>query len=124
MQDITSDEGSATEIEIHADTVAQVILLAREMRDPSTSNRTIVNELKEFIASLTEDEQYDLVALMWVGRESFAPEEYPEALRTARAEAIMPTEDYLVNTPLLADYLENGLEALGISPGDAEDDLY
>ncbi|QDY68201.1 DUF3775 domain-containing protein [Qingshengfaniella alkalisoli] len=112
------------EPEIHADTVAQVILLAREMRDPGTSNKTIVAALKDFIAGLTEDEKLDLVAIMWIGRESFSADEYEEAVDTARQEMIQPTEEYLAKTPLLSDFLENGLDAMGISVAAVENGLY
>ena len=80
-------------------------------------------ELKSFIATLNEDEQVSLVALVWIGRGSFGPEELDEALETARSERVNPTEDYLLGTPMLADFLEEGLEKLGYSVQDAEDDL-
>ena len=77
-------------------------------------------ELREFIANLNEDEQASLVALMWVGRETYGADEFEEALDTARLEATSPTADYLMGEPLLADHLESGLDALGISVEDAE----
>ena len=80
-------------------------------------------ELKGFIAELNEDEQASLVALAWIGRGSFGPEELDEALDTARTEHVNRTEDYLLGMPMLADYLEEGLERLGYSVGDVEDDL-
>jgi hypothetical protein len=79
-------------------------------------------ELKGFIADLNEDEQASLVALAWIGRGSFGPEELDEALATARAERTNRTEDYLLGIPLLSDYLEEGLERLGYSIEDAEDE--
>lgn len=121
--------------EIHSDVIAQVILLAREVgeatavgahdgvRDPAGGSMA-ARELRDFIAGLTEEEKLSLVAVTWVGRESFSPDEYPEALAMAREEAVNSTENYLLGMPLLADYLENGLEALGISPAAAENDLY
>lgn len=81
------------------------------------------DELRAFIASLNEDEQASLVAVMWIGRGSFEPEELEEAIRTANAEKTTPTEDYLMGDPKLADYLEDGMDALGLSPEDAEDDV-
>lgn len=81
-------------------------------------------ELRAFIAGLNEDEQASLVAVMWIGRETFAPDELAEAIETARAEATTPTENYLLGVPLLADYLEDGLDALGLSVEDAEEGLY
>ncbi|MDA7948260.1 MAG: DUF3775 domain-containing protein [Hyphomicrobiaceae bacterium] len=78
------------------------------------------SELAEFIANLNEDEQIHLVALMWVGRGSFLPEEFSEALSTARTERVNKTEDYLLGVPLLADFLEEGLDKLGFAVEDAE----
>jgi Protein of unknown function (DUF3775) len=81
-----------------------------------------LTELKEFIHDLNEDEQVNLVALVWIGRGSFGPEELDEALDTARAERTNRTADYLLGMPLLSDYLEEGLDRLGYSVEDAEDD--
>ena len=60
---------------------------------------------------------------MWIGRESFDADEFEEAKATALAEATAPTEDYLSGIPELPDYLEDGLEALGINVADAEDEM-
>jgi hypothetical protein len=79
-------------------------------------------ELKGFIADLNEDEQVSLVALAWIGRGSFGPEELDEALDTARSERTNRTEEYLLGLPMLADYLEEGLDRLGYSIEDAEDE--
>jgi hypothetical protein len=79
-------------------------------------------QLKGFIADLNEDEQASLVALAWIGRGSFGPEELDEALDTARTEHVNRREDYLLGMPMLADYLEEGLERLGYSVEDAEED--
>jgi len=72
-------------------------------------------ELHDFIDSLNDDEQYTLVALVWTGRGTYGPEEWQTALDDARAAANSRTADYLLGTPLLADYLEEGLSQLGIS---------
>ena len=61
---------------------------------------------------------------MWIGRDTFDPEELAEAIQTAKAERRAPTGDYLMGEPQLADYLEAGMEALGIPPEAAEDDLH
>lgn len=79
-------------------------------------------ELKTFIADLNEDEQASLVALTWIGRGSYTAEELDEALATARPERVNPTEDYLMGIPMLADYLSEGLDRLGYSVEDAEED--
>jgi hypothetical protein len=81
------------------------------------------DELSQFIAGLNDDEKASLVAIAWVGRGSFAPDEYDEALETARAERVNRTETYLLGIPLLSDYLEEGLDKLGYSVEEAEDDI-
>ncbi len=96
--------------------VAQVVLMARELGRAEP-------ELRAFIDRLTEEEQASLVALMWIGRESFGADELEEAKRTAMSEATTPTADYLLGTPHLSDHLENGMDELGISLVDDEDDL-
>ncbi|MGZ8417052.1 MAG: DUF3775 domain-containing protein [Methyloceanibacter sp.] len=88
----------------------------------SFSDDATQDQLKEFIRDLNVDEQASLVALAWIGRGSFTPEELDEALATARAEQNSRTDDYLLGMPLLPDYLEEGLERLGYSVEDAEDE--
>jgi uncharacterized protein DUF3775 len=88
----------------------------------SFSDDATQDELKGFIRDLNEDEQASLVALAWIGRGSFGPEELEEALATARAERNNRTEDYLLGMPLLPDYLEDALDRLGYSVEDAEDE--
>lgn len=104
-------------LEISADKVAEIIILARELDRAE-------GEFDGFVENLTPEEQYSLVALMWIGRGSFEAEDLAEAIATAEAEATTPTATYLKGSPHLADHLENGLDALGISATDAEDDLY
>jgi len=97
-------------------TVAQVILMNRELDRAE-------GEMRGLIDRLSEDEQAELTALMWIGRGSFEPEEWDEAVRTAASEATTPCADYLIGTPHLSDHLESGLEALGYSASAAEDGL-
>ncbi|RMF08852.1 MAG: DUF3775 domain-containing protein [Alphaproteobacteria bacterium] len=87
------------------------------------SNDPTRSELAEFISGLNVDEQIGLVALAWIGRGSYGPDELSEALDTARRERTNKTEDYLLGIPLLADYLEEGLEKLGYSVEDVEGGL-
>ena len=89
----------------------------------SFSEDATQDEIKEFIRDLNVDEQASLVALAWIGRGSFTPDELEEALSTARAEQTNRTEDYLLGMPLLPDYLEEGLDRLGYWVEDAEDEL-
>lgn len=103
-------------MEISARKVAQVAIMAREL-DRSEG------ELRAFIDRMDEDQQAELVAIMWIGRGSFDAEDLDEAIATARSEASIPCADYLLGSPHLPDHLENGLDALGISATDEEDGL-
>lgn len=96
--------------------VAQVVLMGRELGRAES-------ELRGFFESLNEEEMISLVAIMWIGRESFEADDFSEAIRTARDERTAPSADYLLGTPHLSDHLENGMDALGVSLMDDEDDL-
>ncbi|MBV9561728.1 MAG: DUF3775 domain-containing protein [Bradyrhizobium sp.] len=83
-------------------------------RDP------VVRELTGFITALNEDEQLDLVALMWLGRGDGTIDEWDE-LRgravEARGEYDNPrseTARYLLGEPMLGDMFADGLDAFGI----------
>ncbi len=102
---------------ITADKIAEVIILARELDRAE-------NEFDAFVERLNEDEQAGLVAVFWIGRGSFEPEDIGEAIDTATREATVPTAEYLKGSPHLSDHLEAGLEALGVDANAAEDDLY
>lgn len=69
-------------------------------------------ELRNTIDDLEPDQQVSLVALMWLGRGDFAPDEWPEALAQAEERWTDHTADYLIGTALLADYLDEGLSQL------------
>lgn len=103
-------------LDISAWKVAQVVLMSRELGRAE-------GELRGFIDNLNEDEQASLVAVMWIGRESFMRDELAEAIATAKTEATSPTADYLLGSPHLSDHLENGMGELGISLTEEESDL-
>ncbi len=132
-------------IDIAPEKVAHVIIKAREYdakvgawndtteegdaeEDPSAILEDFTNdptraELAGFIGALNDDEQANLVALAWVGRGTYEKEEFAEAVETARSERVNSTASYLLGIPLLADYLEEGLEKMGFSAGDVESDV-
>jgi hypothetical protein len=72
-------------------------------------------ELRGFLNGLNEDELASLIAVAWIGRETYAPEELNEAMAVAKAEHRNNPIAYLMSLPLLPDYLADGMEALGIS---------
>jgi hypothetical protein len=69
-------------------------------------------ELKATIEDLEPDQQVSLVALMWLGRGDYAVDEWGRALAIARERWNERTAEYLIGTPLLADYLAEGLAQL------------
>lgn len=83
----------------------------------------VYQEAIGFIDALNDDEQVSLVAIAWIGRGTYEAEELEEAITTARDEATGSTAQYLLGIPLLADFLEEGLEKLGYSVDDIENDL-
>jgi hypothetical protein len=78
-------------------------------------------EVQSAINALEPDQQAELVALMWLGREDYTQDEWAEAVNEANERATDRTAEYLLTTPLLADYLEQGLAELGYSPGDVRE---
>ncbi|WBU64096.1 DUF3775 domain-containing protein [Paracoccus aerodenitrificans] len=118
-------------LEITADKIAFIIIRAREYdsginawaHSGQRRGTGIRTELHEFIEDLNDDEKASLTAVMWIGRESFDAEDLAEAIQTAKAERRVPTADYLMGEPRLADLLEAGMEALGISPESEEDEI-
>lgn len=82
-------------------------VLADHKDDPS------YQELRYLIGGMDEEEQTNLVALMWLGRGDYSEDEWNEALDDARGRLSDHTAEYVIATPLVADYLEEGLSALG-----------
>jgi Protein of unknown function (DUF3775) len=82
-------------------------------------------ELMQFInKGLNEEEQVNLVALAWVGRETYGIDEWAEALDTARTEHNKRTAQYLLGLPLLGDYLADGLAEFGEDFDDESDEEF
>ncbi len=72
-------------------------------------------ELKETIDDLDKDQQIALVALMWLGRGDYTLDEWEIALEEAEDRWSMHTADYLIATPLVSEYLAEGLDQHGYS---------
>lgn len=122
-------------LDVNPDTVRFIVDKAREFHakeqvsfpEPPTSPaddwalQVLADHLDDFtyqemhttINDLEPDQQICLVALMWLGRGDFLLEEWDEALEEARAAHTSRTAEYLISTPLLAEYLEEGLVAHG-----------
>lgn len=103
-------------MEIAPQQVAQIVLMGHELDRAE-------GELRAFIDAMPEDERAELVALYWIGRGSFEPEDWEEAVATALAEETTPTADYLIGSPHFPDHFEAGAEMMGIDITDVEEDL-
>ncbi len=69
-------------------------------------------ELKSFINGMNEEERNELVALMWVGRGTFSKSEWKLAVAQAREADNDHTAEYMMRTPQLPDYLDEGLSIM------------
>jgi Protein of unknown function (DUF3775) len=83
----------------------------------------VVEELTSFISDLPEDEQIDLVALAWLGRETNAIGDWSsirEEAELAHKAKVGHTARYLLGMPLVSEYLEEALSMFGKSCEEAE----
>lgn len=122
-------------LSIGSDTVCRLIELAREFHaqegvsipedsaNPSGdwavqmlashANDASLQEFKAIIEDLEPDQQLEVVALLWLGREDYSKREWRDALEQAADSWNPETAEYLIAHPLLADYLEKGLDLFG-----------
>jgi hypothetical protein len=86
----------------------------------ATADNPTRQELVDAINGLGDPERIELLALTWLGRGDYSTEEWREALEEAGRIHDEKETDYLIGTPLLADYLEEGLSQLCYSLEDFE----
>ena len=70
-------------------------------------------ETVEFVAGLNVEEQIDLLALIWIGRGDYEPEDWESARAEAEARIAARDPDYMIGDAALPQYLGDGLEAFG-----------
>jgi len=80
-----------------------------------TADNPTRQELAAALNALNDDQRVEILALMWLGRGDFDRSEWRDALAQAREVHNARETSYLIGTPLLADFLEAGLDALGYS---------
>lgn len=90
-------------------------------RENRFKDNPLYQELATFIGDLSVDQKVDLVALMWLGRGGLSASDWPELHAEAEEAHNARTFSYILGTPLAADYLEEGLAALGFSCGASEE---
>jgi len=64
---------------------------------------------------MSQDEQIDLVALVWLGRGDGTIDDWNELRAEASRAHNKRAASYLLGMPLLADYLEEAISQFGIS---------
>ena len=74
-----------------------------------------MQELIGAIDALNADQRAELLALCWLGRGDFSSDAWSEALAQAQSTRDKHLPSYLVGTPLLGDFLEEGYSQLGYS---------
>ena len=79
------------------------------------SGDNVFQEFKSTIDDLEPDQQQEVVALMWLGRDEFSVDEWEAAREEARKSWTENTAEYLIGHPQLSDYLLEGLDLLGYS---------
>jgi len=75
----------------------------------------VVGEITSLIDSLSVDEQIDLVALTWLGRENYSAADWSSVREEAARAYNGRRAAYLLGIPQLGDFLEEGLATLGYS---------
>jgi len=98
-----ADDGAASVLEAHSDDLTQT-------------------ELTAFINALSDEEQTDLVALLWLGRGDGTLDDWDDLRDEAQRQHNKRTAAYLLGEPLLSDHLEEGLSQFGFSCEDFEID--
>ena len=131
------DEGEKPMPEINPEKVCFIIEMARDLLsedvgiEPDASNPTddgerialtdangsMRRELVEYVRDLDADETAALLALAWIGRGDYEADDWQRAVKAAseRGEKDAPAWRYLMDLPLLPDYLEDALSAFGRS---------
>lgn len=78
-------------------------------------NESVEEEISAALDDLGEDEIAEVLALAWVGRGTYDPSEWEEALEAANDRNAEKPADQLLDMPMLAAYLEAGLAAFDLS---------
>jgi hypothetical protein len=125
------------ELTIPLETVCRLIVRARELEaqvpaieteedeDPTDSDDSyavledeadtaVEDEVRALLDDLADDELAELLALALVGRGTYDPSEWDDAVEEAAGDADEAVEE-LLDMPMLAAYLDAGLAAFDLS---------
>lgn len=135
-------EGATPPLSISTDQVCAIVVMARafdagEEETDSDEGSTLgeddavaaldeftpdatPEELRAAIDDLNFDQQVDLVALAWLGRDGGSLDDWATLRKQAADAHNERTAEYLLGVPLLPDYLEDALATFGRSCLDFE----
>jgi hypothetical protein len=126
------------ELTVPLETVCRLIVRARELEaqvpaienddedDPSDSddpyavledesNTAVEEEVRALLDDLADDEIAEVLALALVGRGTYDPSEWDDALEESGDADSDSAADQLMDMPMLAAYLDAGLSAFDLS---------
>ena len=105
VKDVVTDPDDSS----NASDDAMISVLEDHRDDP------VVQEIAAVIFAMSEDEQIDLVTLVWLGRGDGTLEDWADLRAEAARAHNKRTASYLLGMPLLSNHLEDALSQLGIS---------
>jgi len=107
----------------------RAIMAGEDVVTPETDGNSIDDEIPESLQERPDDlsreevveeidglglsQQAELVVLMWIGRGDGEPQEWVDLLKLAEERREVPTAQYLLDHPLVADFWADGLDKLG-----------
>ena len=109
---VNEDYADGSEHEVELDGQSRDSHLHDGLAEEAEENLT-EEELRELINDLNVDEAAELIALAWIGRGDYEAAEWNEAVNEARQRTNKRVSKYLMGMPMLGDWLEEGLDALG-----------
>ena len=126
------DDGDEVDLGISLEIVATVVDLANAVQEAEEAalgdddddepleddeDDEISEEmLTDYIDELNEEQQVALIALVWVGRGDYEPEEWPEAVKLAAERNLKgDASAYLAGLEGLGDLLSEGVGAFGLA---------
>lgn len=89
-------------------------------RENDYRNEPVLQELETFIGDLPDDQQIDLVALMWLGRDGDTPADWATLREEAARAHNTRTTSYLLGSSMAGDLLQEGLALLGHTCEDSD----
>lgn len=78
--------------------------------------------LSQMLAAMSERELHEVIALLWIGRGDYEPEEWDRAMENVPEYVNEPPVDHVLGTPLAAEHIEEGLEQMSVLAEAVEED--